>query len=144
MLQLKKLEFATEAEQQTEIYQWARMISADDWEVLFKMAEHNEYMKAAVDEMERINAQSDLRYLYLQREKKLHDEATIKRYYTELGIKEGKENGIEQGIEQGGYQVLYKLVLDGILSIDQAANQKQQTVEEFMQRLKELNLEPNS
>lgn len=102
VLQLEKLNSATEAEQNTEVYQWAKMISAEDWGVIFKMAEQNEYMKAAADEMERINTQQEMRYLYLQREKKLHDEATIKRYYTELGVKEG----IEQGIEQGADRVL--------------------------------------
>lgn len=97
VVELKKLDSATQEEKETEVYQWARMLSTDDWEVLVKMAERNEYMHAAVEEMERINTQQGLRYLYLQREKQLHDEATLKSYY----IREGEEAGVKRGLEKG-------------------------------------------
>lgn len=55
VLYLKKLETASEEERQTEVYHWARLISAKDWGVLQELSERNEYLKEAVEEMKLIN-----------------------------------------------------------------------------------------
>lgn len=94
MVQLSQLSKVTPEEQESEIYAWAKMISAKDWEVFRKMAERNEYMKAAVDEMEKINADEEMRYRYLMREKWEHDEATIRMFEREWGIIQGKTEDI--------------------------------------------------
>ena len=103
VLYLKEIKNASEEEQKTEVYRWARLISARDWEVLKAMAGTDEYMNAAVEEMEKINQDKNLRYQYLLREKAAYDEATIRNYYTNEGIKKGteleKENGIRILIE---------------------------------------------
>ena len=93
MLYLNQLEKASEEEKQTDIYRWAKLISAKDWEVLTNMAKTNEYMEAAVDELEEINRDKGLRYEYLCREMRESDEATIREYYTELGRKSGRKEG---------------------------------------------------
>ena len=41
------------------------------------MAKRNRYMKEAVEELERLNADKELRYLYLERLKAASDEATM-------------------------------------------------------------------
>ncbi|MCI8578292.1 MAG: Rpn family recombination-promoting nuclease/putative transposase [Lachnospiraceae bacterium] len=68
VLYLKKLEDADEAEQQTEIYRWAKLITAEDWEVLRGMAMQDEYKAEVVKEMEKINSDRALRYEYISRE----------------------------------------------------------------------------
>lgn len=57
------------------------------------MAKTNEYMEAAVDELDQINRDKTLRYEYLRREMRDSDEATIREYYTELGEKRGMKKG---------------------------------------------------
>ena len=91
VLQLNQLENATEGEKETELYRWAQMISAEDWEVLEMLARKDEYMKAAKEEMEKINADKALRYKYLKEEMAVADEATIRNYYTRKGEKIGQE-----------------------------------------------------
>ena len=93
MLYLNQLEHVPENEKQTDIYHWAKLISAKDWEVLTNMAKTNEYMEAAVDELDQINRDKTLRYEYLRREMRDSDEATIREYYTELGEKRGMKKG---------------------------------------------------
>ena len=68
VLYLKKLENADETEQQTEVYRWARLITAQDWEVLGDMAMQDEYKAEAVKEMVKINSDRALRYEYISRE----------------------------------------------------------------------------
>ena len=101
MLYLNQLEKASEEEKQTDIYRWAKLISAKDWEVLTNMAKTNEYMQEAVDELEKINRDKALRYEYLRREMRDSDEATIREYYTELGEKKGEKIGEKRGIKKG-------------------------------------------
>ena len=85
VLYLKQIENATEEEKQTDVYKWARLISVRGWEELKRMAGSDEYMNAAVEEMERINADKELRYWYLMREKAASDETTIRNYYIQKG-----------------------------------------------------------
>lgn len=102
VLQLSQLSKATPEERKSELYAWAQMISADDWEVLKKMAERNEYMKAAVDELEKINAEKEKRYHYLMREKREHDEATIRDYERGRGLAQGKAESVLELLEEFG------------------------------------------
>ena len=72
-----------------------------NWKVLTNMAKTNEYMQAAVDELEKINLDKALRYEYLRREMQAADETTIREYYTELGEKKGREAGRSEGRIEG-------------------------------------------
>ena len=72
-----------------------------NWKVLTNMAKTNEYMQAAVDELEKINLDKALRYEYLRREMQASDETTIREYYTELGEKKGREAGRSEGRIEG-------------------------------------------
>ena len=90
MLYLNQIEQVSEEERQTEVYQWAKLISAKDWKVLMKMAERNEYMKETISELEKINSDKELRYRYLKRELRGSDEATIRNYYLDKGKVEGE------------------------------------------------------
>ncbi|PNV59369.1 hypothetical protein C0033_24325 [Clostridium sp. chh4-2] len=113
MLYLNQLEHASKEESEQEVYKWAKLISAKDWKVLTEMAENNEYMKATVEEMEKINSDESLRYLYLKKEMALSDETTIRNYYTG----KGREEGIAEGIEEGQrlmLRLLKSMMKDGM------------------------------
>ncbi len=66
------------------------------------MAERNEYMKAAVDELEKINAEKEKRYHYLMHEKREHDEATIRDYERGRGLAQGKAESVLELLEEFG------------------------------------------
>lgn len=69
------------------------------------MAGSDDYMNAAVEEMEKINTDKNLRYRYLMSEKAASDETTLRNYYTnkghEAGWEEGRKEGREEGREEG-------------------------------------------
>ena len=117
MLYLNQLECASKEESEQEVYKWAKLISAKDWKVLIEMAENNEYMKATVEEMEKINSDESLRYLYLKKEMALSDETTIRNYYMGKGREEGIAEGIAEGIEEGQrlmLRLLKSMMKDGM------------------------------
>ncbi|MBT9778693.1 Rpn family recombination-promoting nuclease/putative transposase [Clostridium sp. MCC353] len=91
MLYLNQLDLTSKEEAEEEVYKWAKLISAKDWKVLREMSEKNEYMKVAVDEMEKINSDRELRYRYLKEEMRLSDETTIRNAYTNKGREEGEQ-----------------------------------------------------
>ena len=91
MLYLNQLDRTSKEENEEEVYKWAKLISAKDWKVLREMAEKNEYMKVAVDEMEKINSDRELRYRYLKEEMRLSDETTIRNAFTNKGREEGEQ-----------------------------------------------------
>lgn len=101
VLYLNQLGKATKEERETDVCRWARLISARDWEVLRKMAGTDEYMNAAVEEMEKINADKNLRYQYLMSEKAASDETTLREYYTQKGVEEGRREGQREGRKEG-------------------------------------------
>lgn len=109
VLYLSQLVSCSEEEKQTEVYHWAKLISARDWEVLKDMAKRNRYMKEAVEELERLNADKELRYLYLERLKAASDEATMQSYYKRLA-EDAQKNGLAQGLEQGLSQGIKALI----------------------------------
>ena len=81
------------------------------------MAKRNRYMKEAVEELERLNADKELRYLYLERLKAASDEATMQSYYKRLAEdaqKNGLAQGLEQGLEQGLSQGIKALIKDNL------------------------------
>ena len=96
VLELSQLKHATEEEKNSDIYKWAKLISAEDWEVLNMLAEENEYMKAAKEELEKINSDEAMRYAYLKEEMRVADEVTLRQYYEEKAESERKE-GIKEG-----------------------------------------------
>lgn len=101
VLHLTQIDSATEEEKVSDIYLWAKLISSNDWEVLRMLAEKNEYIQAAKEELEKINANRELRYQYLQDERRLSDEATIRDFCREEGVALGRKEGIALGRKEG-------------------------------------------
>lgn len=99
VLELTQLKNVDPEDQKTDIYRWAQMITADDWEVLRKMAQNNKYMEAAKEELEKINADKAKRYEYLIAEKKASDDASLRDYLEKEGMQKGMIKG-EQKLAQ--------------------------------------------
>lgn len=96
VLYLNRLDQADEAERQTEVYRWAKLISARDWEDLRRIAMEDQYKAEAVKEMEKTNADRKLRYEYISQEIARLDENTRRaeaRRKQEKARLEGREEG---------------------------------------------------
>lgn len=96
VLYLSKVENASEEEKKTDIYRWAKMITATDWEVLKEMASEDEYRSVALEELEKINSDKELRYEYLREELRASDETTVREAYVTMGEEKGKKIGEER------------------------------------------------
>lgn len=92
MIELKKLEAASDEERKLELYRWARLIAAKSWEAVCMEAKGNPYMEEALGEMDKINQSEKERYLYLRREMAASDEKS--RLIT------AENKGIEKGVEK--------------------------------------------
>mgnify|MGYP002510373330 FL=1 len=108
VLYLKKLNRATRKERKSEVYHWAKLISARDWDALRRIAMQDEYKAEAVREMEKINADRYLRYEYISQEIAQLDENTrraeerrLREVAHEAGRLEGLEAGRLEGLEAG-------------------------------------------
>ncbi|ANY68421.1 hypothetical protein BBD42_19555 [Paenibacillus sp. BIHB 4019] len=58
----------------------------------------------AMDTLEFLSQDGEARRLYEERQKFLHDEASMIEWATEKGMKQGIAQGIEKGIEKGERQ----------------------------------------
>lgn len=139
VLHLTQIDNATEEEKESDIYLWARLISSNDWEVLRMLAEKNEYIQAAKEELEKINANRELRYQYLQDERRLSDEATIRDFCREEGVALGRKQGVALGERKKLKELVKKQTLKGASPEQIAAlfDEDIQLVEELIKELSE-------
>ena len=103
VLYLNRLDQASKKERRTQVYRWAKLITAKDWEDLRRIAMEDEYKAEAVKEMERINADRELRYEYLSQEIARLDENT-RRAEEHRNREKAREEGRREGHEQGRKQ----------------------------------------
>lgn len=84
VLQLNHLEQATEEERNSELYNWAKVFLTDDREVFEMYEQYDESIRTALEELDRLNADERLRYIYLHEQVKACNEATMREYYAEI------------------------------------------------------------
>jgi len=89
VIELNKLEYATEEEKRKELYHWARMFVADRWEDVCMEAKGNPYREAAREELEKIKKDEIERWIYLREEMADMDERSRLRSAESKGRKEG-------------------------------------------------------
>lgn len=114
VLELSQLNKVDEETKQTDIYKWAKMITATDQKALEKIGRGNKYMEAAKKEMDKINADKAKRYRYLQEEKREADAATLKLYYESMGDEREERHNllVKRLIEANRYSDLTKSTKD--------------------------------
>lgn len=93
VIELKKLERATDAEKSEEVYRWAKLISARSLQEMRAVAQGDEYMKETVDTFEDFELDDAERYRAFRREMAIMDHKS--------GLDGAYEEGIEKGIEKG-------------------------------------------
>lgn len=135
VLELSQLEQADEEEKRSDVYKWAKLISAEDWEVLNMLAKDNEYMQAAKEELEKINSDEAMRYAYLLEEMRVADEVTLRRYYerqiqaaeekAETVKSEGRKEGIKEGETRFGQLCMRLLKEERIEALEKAATDEE-------------------
>jgi flagellar biosynthesis/type III secretory pathway protein FliH len=101
VIELSKLQDATEEEKSRELYQWAVMLAAERWEDICMTVQGNPYREAARDELEKIRQNEIERWIYLREEMAISDERSRLKTAELQGIEIGRAEGLEQGFAKG-------------------------------------------
>ena len=110
ILEIPKARKILEKEIDNELAQWMAFLDDPNKEEVSKIMENNQEIKKAMNELEEMSEDEELRSLAELREKAIRDEKNGLRHAREEGIKEGIEEGIKQGIGQGIEQVTKKMI----------------------------------
>ena len=81
---------------QNELAQWIMFLNDPNGSEVSKIMEDNKQIKEAMEELEKISQDKELRRIAQLREKAIRDEQNGLRHAREEGIKEGIKEGIEQ------------------------------------------------
>jgi predicted transposase/invertase (TIGR01784 family) len=127
VIELSKLQDATEEEKSRELYQWAVMLAAERWEDICMTVQGNPYREAARDELEKIRQNEIERWIYLREEMAISDERSR--------LKTAELQGIEQGLKQGRAEGLAKGREQGLASTVQMLQNTGHSKEEIVQNL---------
>lgn len=69
-------------------------------------------LKKAMDTLEFLSQDREARRLYEERQKYLHDEASMIEWATEKGLAEGLEKGMAEGLEKGKVEGEHKKAVE--------------------------------
>lgn len=100
ILEIPKARKILEKEIDNELAQWMAFLDDPNKEEVSKIMENNQEIKKAMNELEEMSEDEELRRLAELREKAIRDEKNGLRHAREEGIEEGIKQGIGQGIEQ--------------------------------------------
>lgn len=100
ILEIPKARKILEKEIDNELAQWMAFLDDPNKEEVSKIMENNQEIKKAMNELEEMSEDEELRRLAELREKAIRDEKNGLRHAREEGIKEGIREGIEQGAKQ--------------------------------------------
>ncbi len=116
VIQLKQLNVAP-SDRDQELYRWARLIAAKDWEGIQMAAKGNTYMETAMDEMEKINMNKNERYLYLRRQMAESDMASMVNWANRQ-FQEGTNQGRLEGLREGKIEIVLRMLDQGFACED--------------------------
>ena len=95
--------------QNDKLAQWMLFLDNPNNKEVLEIMNKNEEIKEAIDELEEISKDKELRLIAELKEKAIRDERNMMEHAIEDGLKQGIERGIEQGIEQGTKQAEIKM-----------------------------------
>ena len=101
MIELSKLDTTKGKARKQELYRWAKLISASNWEEVREESEGNHYMEKARDEMIKMSRDERERYLYLREQMAISDKVSQLHSAENRGIERGRKQGIQLGIQRG-------------------------------------------
>jgi predicted transposase/invertase (TIGR01784 family) len=85
----------------TAIWDWVKYIAVETEEDLTMLAEKNDVLRHAVDELYRVSASDEVRAQYEAREKAWRDDYSRMIYAENKGLKEGRAKGLKEGLKEG-------------------------------------------
>ena len=97
VIELSKLDTTKGKARKQELYRWARLISASNWEEVREESEGNHYMERAMDEMIKMSRDERERYLYLREQMAISDKVSQLHSAEQRGIEQGMQQGIQRG-----------------------------------------------
>lgn len=85
------------AEQDTELYQWARFFKAESWEEMRMLAQNNEAMNECVNTMAQLSEDEKIRMQCEARK----DNLAIEKGLYNRGYRQGQQEGLKEGLQEG-------------------------------------------
>ena len=110
IIEIPKARRMLEKEPKNELAQWVLFLNDPNESEVSKIMEDNKEIKEAMNELEKISEDEELRRVAELREKAIRDEKNGLRHAREDGLKEG----IEQGLKQGKLLVAKNMKSEGI------------------------------
>lgn len=118
IIEIPKARRILKEEPKNELAQWVMFINDPNESEVSKIMEDNKEIKEAMNELEKISEDEELRRVAELREKAIRDEKNGLRHAREDGLKEGidigTKRGFKQGIEQGKLLVAKNMKAEGI------------------------------
>ncbi len=137
ILELPKARRILEKEPNNKIAQWLAFLDNPNCKEVSNSMVSNEEIKEAMEQLEKISSNPELRRIIELKEKYLHDEAQARYFYKKQGLEEGRQEGLAQGLKQGREQGVKQGIEQGIQQgIEQGV--KQGTQKEKIEIVKKM------
>ena len=101
IIEIPKAKRILEHDDKNEIAQWMMFLDNPNSMEVSKIMSENEEIKEAVNELEEISQDEELRRVAFLKEKYKHDEAQAKYFYTQKGIEQGKHQIVKNMLKKG-------------------------------------------
>ena len=141
ILELPKARRILEKEPNNKIAQWLAFLDNPNCKEVSNSMVSNEEIKEAMEQLEKISSNPELRRIIELKEKYLHEEAPARYFYKKQGLEEGRQEGLAQGLKQGREQGVKQGIEQGIQQgIEQGIEQgvKQGTQKEKIEIVKKM------
>lgn len=96
IIEIPKARRVLDREPQNELAQWMMFLDDPNKEEVSRIMSENKEIKKAMNELQEMSEDEELRRLAELKEKAIRDEKSAKYRWTEEGIKQGIEQGIEK------------------------------------------------
>ena len=106
IIEIPKAREILKKEPKNELAQWVMFLNDPNESEVSQIVKENNEIKEAMDELEKISKDEELRIVAELREKAIRDKKNGLRHAREEGIKEGIEQGIEQGVKRVAKKML--------------------------------------
>lgn len=110
IIEIPKVKEILRKEPKNELAQWVMFLNNPNESEVSRIMEENKEIKEAMEELEKISKDEELRRVAELREKAIRDEQNGLRHAKAEGRDEGIKEGIKQGIKQGIQKVVKKLI----------------------------------
>lgn len=114
IIEIPKARRIIEKEKGNKIAQWMMFLDNPNSKGVKAIMEENENIKRAMEELEEMSDDEELRRIAELKEKYIRDEANIRESALEDGFNEGYDNGMREGIKEGTKKGIEEGIAKGI------------------------------